>query len=1046
MELSSQEMDRLRILSTQDYEDSLHNIRTAHPGTLSWILEHGVYQEWEQSWTPRTLLITGPPGSGKSVLSKYLIERMRAERREGTIVCYYFFKRRSRDSRNVSDEFAGAIVHQLLRALPSLIGPTMNIILGNSRAIDSRRWLHTVSLPRIFQSVLEDPRCGSVVCVLDGLDECAKPDRRNILDFLDRLVSELGSSAAGRCPLRLLLTSRPVRERGWASPEWLNMNLDPSHTSKDVTQYVQSRIIEIIQDDHLNAVSEMVISEAKGSFGIASMLLDEVRHNCSEGDIADMLENPTQFLMDIYGFVISNSQYPKRTIELIQIVAAATRPLTLIEFGIASEIFEHDKRTRLNYPGLLDFVQDELEHFCQGLVYIVDDRVFLVSQSVAGAVDDKFRNRREYGDGGHEVLGRRCISYLLLDDFKKDPLPSADTQISAYLERYPFLEYAANNWARHTRFWRPGPDAMGNTVMECLFRLCDTKSEQFRTWFNVHWVTAPSPSIRHPIGCTDLMVASYLGLTVTVVRLLESGVAIEELDKHGQSALHLAASNGHLETVKLLIDAGANPLADDSKNITSLHLAASNGHLETVKLLASVGADPRAEDIEKTTALHLAGSNGYLETVKFLKDAGADPRAEDIGKTTPLHLAASNGHLEIIEFLIGVGADPRAENIEKATPIYLAASNGHLEIVRFLIDAGADLRAEDIKKTTPLHLAASNGHLETVKFLIDLSADPRAENADKATPIYLAAGNGHLEIIRFLIHAGADPRAEDIKKITPLHLAASNGYLETAKFLTEAGADPRAKDAEKTTPLHLATSNGRLETVKFLINAGADPRAEDTEVSTPLHLAARNGHHAVVDYLLNHGAFVDAQDKYGRTSLHYAAINGNEDVARVLLKSNPDLELTDFNDDTAMMAPKTAATKGVNDAAQAAENAVVQLLETVEFSAQKLTNILNPSLKESDEKFQAFIADFVSGAVNLQHNPSILDLLGQEKAATWLLNNKSQGTVGDFHWLHLPANNVRSLKRHKYMWFANSELRQMAWIEVGFMIHRRLEGNNETEI
>lgn len=60
--------------------------------------------------------------------------------------------------------------------------------------------------------------------------------------------------------------------------------------------------------------------------------------------------------------------------------------------------------------------------------------------------------------------------------------------------------------------------------------------------------------------------------------------------REGRTALHLAASNGHVSTVRFLHQTGAIIDLTDNKGYTALQLAAGNGHLNVVKLLLTAGA------------------------------------------------------------------------------------------------------------------------------------------------------------------------------------------------------------------------------------------------------------------------------------------------------------------------------------------------------------------------------------------------------------------------------------------------------------------------
>ena len=69
---------------------------------------------------------------------------------------------------------------------------------------------------------------------------------------------------------------------------------------------------------------------------------------------------------------------------------------------------------------------------------------------------------------------------------------------------------------------------------------------------------------------------------------------------HGRTALHIVASEGHVEVVKALVELGADLHALGEYNEqTALHIAASEGHVEVVKALVKLGADVYAEDCEE---------------------------------------------------------------------------------------------------------------------------------------------------------------------------------------------------------------------------------------------------------------------------------------------------------------------------------------------------------------------------------------------------------------------------------------------------------------
>ena len=134
-------------------------------------------------------------------------------------------------------------------------------------------------------------------------------------------------------------------------------------------------------------------------------------------------------------------------------------------------------------------------------------------------------------------------------------------------------------------------------------------------------------------GCTGL---EYLAQQ----HFRDSGV--DQADKDGVTALHLAATHSELGTRSLLW-AGADPARATREGLTALHLAARSRQPSVVwwlldKLRATKSPDVfeavmNAKDAAGATALHYACVSGEVESVKVLLKAGAcvDPDVQDGG-------------------------------------------------------------------------------------------------------------------------------------------------------------------------------------------------------------------------------------------------------------------------------------------------------------------------------------------------------------------------------------------------------------------------------
>lgn len=99
---------------------------------------------------------------------------------------------------------------------------------------------------------------------------------------------------------------------------------------------------------------------------------------------------------------------------------------------------------------------------------------------------------------------------------------------------------------------------------------------------------------------------------------IRAGADVDALDRHGQSALMLAAQRGHLEAVRVLLRAGADLDVTAKFGLSATMLAVVNGHAAIARALAKAGADLRlrgsgAPGFAGRTASQLACDGGLDE-------------------------------------------------------------------------------------------------------------------------------------------------------------------------------------------------------------------------------------------------------------------------------------------------------------------------------------------------------------------------------------------------------------------------------------------------
>lgn len=103
------------------------------------------------------------------------------------------------------------------------------------------------------------------------------------------------------------------------------------------------------------------------------------------------------------------------------------------------------------------------------------------------------------------------------------------------------------------------------------------------------------------------------------------GASLVELGKE----LLLASIDGDCPKISSLLSRGA-PMTTDWLGNSPLHLAASNGHLEACEVILRSGGTKEAKTKVDKTPLHLAANNGHAGVVEFLCQSGSDPNAQDM--------------------------------------------------------------------------------------------------------------------------------------------------------------------------------------------------------------------------------------------------------------------------------------------------------------------------------------------------------------------------------------------------------------------------------
>lgn len=198
----------------------------------------------------------------------------------------------------------------------------------------------------------------------------------------------------------------------------------------------------------------------------------------------------------------------------------------------------------------------------------------------------------------------------------------------------------------------------------------------------------------------------------------------------GLYSMHLAASNGELQTVKDLINKGANLNNRDRNSYTPLHYALYGEHTEIAKTLIDQITNFNIQDKSGDTPLHasLYKKNTEIASILIEKE-GINLDIKNLKGCTPLYYAISNPKL--IKSLIKAGAKPTTGRSDQALRSkhfndYIiieffkeAIKDNDLKIISNLLKNNSRLKNRKILNKTLLSFAIDNAEDKTIEHMID---------------------------------------------------------------------------------------------------------------------------------------------------------------------------------------------------------------------------------------------------------------------------------------------------------------------------------------
>ncbi|KAF3318954.1 hypothetical protein TWF173_005364 [Orbilia oligospora] len=901
------------------------------PGTCEWFTTHQTFHDWKSSPSSKILWVSADPGSGKSVLAKYLVDSILPST-EARTTCYFFFK----------DDFEGqgsavtalcCILYQLFSKKRTLLSKE---IIESFEIAGEGFSSNFTELWSAFIIAIKNNSAGEVVCILDALDECKGNERSDLIGKLQKLYRQ-----TNEYNVKFLVTSRPIFEirnglHHQEIPESSLIHLSGESEaeilkiSREIGIFIKARVEGIGEKAGLTRVERSILLEELTRVKNRTYLWVYLTLNLIESDprmsigiSKNRIQNITSHLPttvnEAYERILSSSRDLGEAKLLLKILIAAARPLRLREMRLAMQLAAGDNYHSYKELGMImeqseQRIRDYIRDLCGLFVVVIESAVYLIHQTAKeflvsndrSGADQRVRQSLQWRNSLHVwdchlVLFYACARHLFFAEFESDPL-SAEESVPEYCEKYVFLEYSANHWAAHLRNSRIN---LVERELEWILGLCDATSKRCTTWFRVY---RAGTNTNFPSGATRLIIASYFGLLNVVKLLLKSRLderaGINRVDgEYRRPALSWAAENGYDDVSKALlrvprwkgipvvVKRKAKVNIVDAFGRTPLTYAVWGRHITVIKQLVEAGARMDLKDDVGGTPISYAICSGSDDVIQQLfKGAdGIDSRDSIIADL--LRSASKKGRDDVVELLLGTGqVDIDSRDLDGRTALAESARCGHYKVALLSIKNGANIEAADGDGRTPLIWAAARGYETIVQLLLESNANIEVKDRFGRTPLMQAAIGGYQKIVELLFERGADVNAADKQGWTPVMYAAVNGHQKIVEPLLERNANIQGKDSFGQTSLMHAAEERQDEAVRVLLGRMDHVRCWEGVLGC---WPGGSLYEEMIQVLLRSGIDTDAADGFGRTPLIRAIVMGYTRLAELLVNSGANLEAAD---------------------------------------------------------------------------------------------------------------------------------------------------------
>lgn len=222
------------------------------PGSCTWLQSHTVFRKWINDSVSSVLWLHGIPGSGKSKLVAYTVQKFldasQSDTNSAPVAFFYCIRATAEPERANPEQILRAILKQLAKAKSTTpLHPKIRVKYESAKeeARDDGSDLTPLSISECVAMILDILQDTSVTIFIDALDECNPSRRHELLQALRKIVSEASNV------VKIFVSSRDHADIVNKLLDVPNIYIESTDNFEDIKNFITSRIDQAIDDQRL---------------------------------------------------------------------------------------------------------------------------------------------------------------------------------------------------------------------------------------------------------------------------------------------------------------------------------------------------------------------------------------------------------------------------------------------------------------------------------------------------------------------------------------------------------------------------------------------------------------------------------------------------------------------------------------------------------------------------------------------------------------------------------------------------------------------------